>query len=90
MCFGLLFLFIAFQSLQNLQSSLFVDEGMGTIVLSICYSTFFLSAMFAPEPLIQALGMVNLLAVKPTDSWESNIELKRIIATKAAAEGSML
>ena len=40
-----------------LQSSLFIEEGMGTIVLAIAFSTLTLSSLFVPEVLIGAIGI---------------------------------
>lgn len=54
--FGFLFLFTAFQSLQNLQSSLNPDEGLGLASLSVIYGALILSCMFVPPYMIGRLG----------------------------------
>jgi MFS family permease len=51
------FLFTAFQSMANLQSSLNSDEGLGTISLSIIYITLVLSCSFLPPMLIDRYGI---------------------------------
>lgn len=53
---GFLLLFTAFQGLQNLQSSLNSEEGMGVASLSVIYGTIILSSMFLPQILIKNLG----------------------------------
>ncbi|XP_017310923.1 protein unc-93 homolog A [Ictalurus punctatus] len=54
--FGFFFLFMAFGGLQNLQSSLNAEEGMGVISLSVIYGTVILSSMFLPPIMIKNLG----------------------------------
>lgn len=54
--FGFLLLFTAFQSLQNLQSSLNPDKGLGLASLSVIYATLILSCMFVPPMIIGRLG----------------------------------
>ena len=54
--FGFLFLFTAFQSLQNLQSSLNPNEGLGLASLSVIYASLILSCMFVPPYMIGRLG----------------------------------
>ncbi len=41
--------FTAFQSMQNLQSSLNRVEGLGTIGLSVIYGALIMSALFVPS-----------------------------------------
>ena len=53
---GFLFLFTAFQSLQNLQSSLNKDEGLGLASLSVIYGALILSCIFVPPFMIGRLG----------------------------------
>ena len=53
---GFLFLFTAFQSLQNLQSSLNPDEGLGLASLCVIYASLILSCIFVPPFLIGRLG----------------------------------
>lgn len=53
---GFLFLFTAFQSLQNLQSSLNKDEGLGLASLSVIYAALILSCIFVPPFVIGRLG----------------------------------
>ncbi|XP_031570929.1 protein unc-93 homolog A-like [Actinia tenebrosa] len=60
---GFLFLFTAFQSLQNLQSSLNVDEGRGLASLSVIYASLIVSCMFVPPYLIGRLGCKWALVV---------------------------
>jgi hypothetical protein len=60
---GFLFLFTAFQSLQNLQSSLNVDEGRGLASLSVIYASLIISCMFVPPYLIGRLGCKWTLVV---------------------------
>lgn len=60
---GFLFLFTAFQSLQNLQSSLNVDEGRGLASLSVIYASLIISCMFVPPYLIGRLGCKWALVV---------------------------
>ncbi|KAF6026923.1 UNC93A [Bugula neritina] len=60
---GFLLLFTAFQSLQFLQSSLFIDEGMGTTVLAVIYGSLIVSAFFLPSPMIGTLGCKWTLSV---------------------------
>ena len=54
--FGFLFLFTAFQSLQNLQSSLNKDKGLGLASLSVIYGALILSCIFVPPIVIGRLG----------------------------------
>lgn len=54
--FGFLFLFTAFQSLQNLQSSLNPDQGLGLASLSVIYAALIFSCMFVPPYMIGRLG----------------------------------
>lgn len=54
--FGFLFLFTAFQSLQNLQSSLNKDEGLGLVSLSVIYGALILSCILVPPFVIGRLG----------------------------------
>ena len=51
-----IFLFTAFQSMANLQSSLNTDKGLGTASLSTIYVTLVISSMFLPPLLIDKLG----------------------------------
>lgn len=53
---GFLLLFTAFQSLQNLQSSLNPDEGLGLASLCVIYASLILSCMFIPPIMIGRLG----------------------------------
>ncbi|KAL2088656.1 hypothetical protein ACEWY4_015555 [Coilia grayii] len=54
--FGFVCLFTAYGGLQNLQSSLNAQQGMGVASLSVIYAALILSAMFAPPLLIKYLG----------------------------------
>lgn len=51
-----IFLFTAFQSMANLQSSLNKDEGLGTSALSTIYITLVVSSMFLPPVLVDRYG----------------------------------
>lgn len=51
-----LFLFTAFQSLQNLQSSLNKEEGLGTVSLSVIYVVGMIAGLFLPPLVINILG----------------------------------
>ena len=51
-----LFLFTAFQSLSNLQSSLNREKGLGTVGLSIIYGSLVISCMFLPTFIISHIG----------------------------------
>ncbi len=51
-----IFLFTAFQSMANLQSSLNNDQGLGTASLSAIYITLVISSMFLPPLLIEKFG----------------------------------
>ena len=54
--FGFLFLFTAFQSLSNLQSSLNRVDGLGVVSLSVIYGALIVSCMFVPPLVIEKLG----------------------------------
>ncbi|CAF0795983.1 unnamed protein product [Brachionus calyciflorus] len=51
------FLFTAYNSIANLQSSLNSDAGLGTIGLSITYVCFILSCLLLPTIMIKNLGI---------------------------------
>ncbi|CAC5397836.1 Protein unc-93 homolog A,UNC93-like protein [Mytilus coruscus] len=53
---GFVFLFTSFQSLQNLQSTLNKEEGIGTGGLSIIYGALVISCMFVPSFVINHIG----------------------------------
>ncbi|XP_041815347.1 protein unc-93 homolog A [Chelmon rostratus] len=53
---GFLFLFTAYGGLQNLQSSLNAEQGMGVASLSIIYASIIISSMFLPPLMIKNLG----------------------------------
>nr|XP_020826021.1 protein unc-93 homolog A-like isoform X3 [Phascolarctos cinereus] len=53
---GFLFLFTAYGALQNLQSSLNKEEGLGVTTLSVIYASVILSSMFLPPVLIKKFG----------------------------------
>ncbi|XP_060577662.1 protein unc-93 homolog A-like [Ruditapes philippinarum] len=90
-----LLLFTAFQSLQNLQSSLNKEEGLGTISLSVIYAVGIIAGIFLPPLAINILGCkwtmaasiicytvfiaANLYAV-----WATMIPASIIIGTGAA------
>ena len=58
-----LFLFTAFQSLQNLQSSLNKEEGLGTASLSVIYGSGVVAGLLLPPFIINLLGCKWTLAV---------------------------
>lgn len=64
--FGFLFLFTAFQSLQNLQSSLNKDEGLGLASLCVIYAALILSCIFVPPFVIGRLGCKWTLVLSMT------------------------
>lgn len=55
--FGWVFLFTAYSSIANLQSSLNSDDGLGTVSLSTIYVSLILSCIFLPTILIKKLGV---------------------------------
>ena len=55
-CTGFLFLFTAFQSLQALQTSLFIGSDIGPYSLAVIYGGLVLSSFFIPTPLVKVLG----------------------------------
>ncbi|XP_020039066.2 protein unc-93 homolog A isoform X2 [Castor canadensis] len=54
--FGFLLLFTAYGGLQNLQSSLYSEHGLGVATLSSLYSAVLLSSLFLPPILIKRYG----------------------------------
>ncbi|XP_015673950.1 protein unc-93 homolog A [Protobothrops mucrosquamatus] len=54
--FGFTFLFTAYGGLQNLQSSLHSEEGLGVASLSVIYAALILSSMFLPSVIIKKFG----------------------------------
>ncbi|KAM4816637.1 protein unc-93 homolog A isoform X2 [Urocitellus parryii] len=54
--FGFLLLFTAYGGLQNLQSSLYSEDGMGVATLGTLYGAVLLSSMFLPPILIKRCG----------------------------------
>ena len=63
---GFLFLFTAFQSLQNLQSSLNKVEGLGLVSLSVIYGALIVSCIFVPPFVIGRLGCKWALVLSMT------------------------
>uniref|UniRef100_A0A338P720 Unc-93 homolog A2 n=1 Tax=Mus musculus TaxID=10090 RepID=A0A338P720_MOUSE len=53
---GFLLLFTAYGGLQNLQSSLYSEQGLGVATLSTLYASVLLSSMFLPPILIKKCG----------------------------------
>ncbi|KAK7806865.1 hypothetical protein U0070_026757 [Myodes glareolus] len=53
---GFFLLFTAYGGLQNLQSSLYNEDGLGVATLSTIYCTMMLSSMFLPPVLIKRFG----------------------------------
>ena len=58
-----LLLFSAFHSLQNLQSSINVAEGLGNIGLTVLYVTFLVSCAFLPPLMLSKLGMKRAMVI---------------------------
>lgn len=54
--FGFMFLFTAFQSMANLQTSLNKEDGVGAWSLSAIYAALIVSCMFLPKFVIARLG----------------------------------
>ena len=54
--FSFMLTFMAFLSLQNLQSSLNVDEGIGLASLSVIYSALIISSLFFTPLIISIIG----------------------------------
>ncbi|XP_044531416.1 protein unc-93 homolog A-like [Gracilinanus agilis] len=54
--FGFLLLFTAYGALQNLQSSLNTEAGLGVATLSVIYASVIVSSMFLPPILIKTFG----------------------------------
>ena len=48
--------FVAYGGLSSLQSSLHIDEGMGTITQSVLYGAMVISCLFVPKLATQKLG----------------------------------
>lgn len=55
-CFGFLFLYLPFQSLANLQSTLNVENNIGVVSQTIIYTTIILSALLLPKLIIKKFG----------------------------------
>ena len=53
---GFLFTFIAYGSVEKLQSSLYSDERLGLVSLIVIYAAFGFSCLFVPTTLINKLG----------------------------------
>lgn len=62
-CFGFFLLYLPFQSLANLQSSMNVEKNIGVISQTIIYATIILSALFLPKLLIKKFGCKNALII---------------------------
>ena len=57
LCLSFLLLFSAFLSLQNLQSSLNISEGLGTVGLTTIYVSLIVSSLFLPGFTLSKLGI---------------------------------
>ena len=55
--FSWIFLFTAYSSIANLQSSLNSDGGLGTASLSTIYVALIVSSLFVPTTMIKKLGI---------------------------------
>ena len=47
-------------SLQDLQSSLFHEDGMGTTALAVNYTTMILTSLFLAPSIVKVLGMLMI------------------------------
>ena len=59
---GFCFLFnaTAWKPLQDLQSSLFHEDGMGTTALAVNYTTMILTSLFLAPSIVKVLGMLMI------------------------------
>lgn len=55
-CLSFMFVFTAYQSMSNLQSSINEEDGLGVTSLSVLYAAIMVSCMFVPTWLISKLG----------------------------------
>lgn len=62
-CFGFFFLYLPFQSLANLQSSMNVENNIGVVSQTVIYATVILSALFLPKLVIRKFGCKNALVI---------------------------
>jgi len=58
-----IFLFTAYSSIANLQSSLNSDGGLGTASLSIIYVSLIFSSLFIPTYMLEKLGIKNTIFI---------------------------
>jgi MFS family permease len=49
-------LFLSYLALSDLQSSLFIDEGLGVVCQAVLYCSFAISCLFLPPLMIRQLG----------------------------------
>lgn len=65
LCLGFFFVFTAFLSLRNLQSSLNAKDGLGLYALSVTYAFFFLGCIMATT-IVQRLGPKRAIVLATT------------------------
>ena len=58
-----IFLFTAYSSIANLQSSLNTDGGLGTASLSTIYVSLIISSIFVPSTMIKRLGVKKTIFI---------------------------
>lgn len=65
LCVGLswIFLFTAYSSIANLQSSLNSDGGLGTASLSIIYVSLIFSSLFIPTVMLDKFGIKKTIFI---------------------------
>lgn len=92
---GFLLLFTAYQSMQNLQSSLNPEKGLGTASLAAVYMALVVSCMFVPTYMIRRLGLKYTMVVSVTmylfyflanmePSWYTLIPASLVLGTGGA------
>jgi pheromone shutdown protein TraB len=88
-------LFTAYQSTANLQSSLNMEQGLGTASLSTVYATLILSCLFVPTYMISKLtvkwtisvsmlGYAAYIAAQFAASWYTLIPTAALVGISAA------
>ena len=56
-CFSFFVLFVAFNGVQSLQSSIHCEDGLGTAALTSIYAGFVVGSLFLPTITIQRFGL---------------------------------
>lgn len=62
-CFGMFFLYLPYQSLAILQSTMNVENNVGVVSQTLMYATVILSTLFLPKLVIQKFGCKNALVI---------------------------